>query len=76
MRCLTKIELISDLCNREVLYAITDGDSNNIILDIEDSEKIQATLQLTNELAKGRKADKEKGWPTLEDIEKILYISK
>lgn len=58
---MTKIELISDLCNREVLYAITDGDSNNTILDIEDSEKIQATLQLTNELAKGRKADKKKG---------------
>ena len=68
MRCLTKIELISDLCDSEVLYAITDGDSNNTILDIEDSEKIQATLQLTNELAKGQKTSKEKGWLTLEDI--------
>ena len=67
---MTKIELISDLCNREVLYAITDGDSNNTILDIEDSEKIQATLQLTNELVKGRKSGKEKGWLTLEDVKK------
>lgn len=70
MRCLTKIELISDLCDSEVLYAITDGDSNNTILDIEDSEKIQATLQLMNELAKGRKSSKEKGWLTLEDVKK------
>lgn len=70
MRCLTIIELISDLCDSEVLYAITDGGSNNTILDIEDSEKIQATLQLTKELVKGRKSDKEKGWLTLEDVKK------
>ena len=52
------------------------GGSNNKILDIEDSEKIQATLQLTNELAKGRKSGKEKGQLTLEDLEKILGIIK
>ncbi|MGO5143982.1 hypothetical protein [Catenibacterium mitsuokai] len=66
---MTKIELISDLCDSEVLYAITDGDSNTIF-DIEDSEKIQATLQLANELVKGRKSGKEKGWLTLEDVKK------
>ena len=70
MRCLTKIELISDLCDSEVPYAITDGDSNNTIFDIEDSEKIQATLQLANELVKGRKSGKEKGRLTLEDVKK------
>lgn len=73
---MTNIKLISDLCDSEVLYDITDGGSNNTILDIEDPEKIQATLQLTNEFAKGRKSSEEGGWFTLKEVEKNLGITK
>lgn len=37
--------------------------------------KIQSTHQLINELAKGRKSGEEKGWFTLEDVEKNLGIT-
>ena len=37
--------------------------------------KIQSTQQLMNEVAKGRKSGEEKGWFTLEDVEKNLGIT-
>ena len=37
--------------------------------------KVQSTQQLMNELAKGRKSGEEKGWFTLEDVEKNLGIT-
>ncbi len=37
-------------------------------------EKTQATFQLMNELTKGRKSGEEKGWLTLEAVEKIFGI--
>ena len=39
-----------------------------------DFEQTQATLRLMNELAKGRKSGEEKGWLTLEAVEKNLGI--
>lgn len=39
-----------------------------------DYEKSQATLRLMNELTKGRKSGEEKGWLTLEALEKSLEI--
>ena len=42
--------------------------------NIQEFEKKQATLQLMNELTKGRKSSEEKGWFTLEDVKKNLGI--
>ena len=41
---------------------------------MKDFEKTQATLRLMNELAKGQKSGEEKGWLTLEAVEKNLGI--
>ena len=41
---------------------------------MKDFEKTQATLRLMNELAKGRKSGEEKGWLTLDAVEKNLGI--
>ena len=41
---------------------------------MQDFEKMQATLRVMNELAKGRKSGEEKGWLTLENVEKQLGI--
>nr|WP_298568765.1 hypothetical protein [uncultured Mogibacterium sp.] len=43
-------------------------------LDLQDFDRTQATLRLMNELAKGRKSGEEKGWLTLEAVEKSLWI--
>ena len=60
------IKPVSDLRNySDVLHDVT-------VLDMQDFEKMQATLRLMNELAKGRKSGEEKGWLTLENVEKQL----
>lgn len=62
------IKPVSDLRNySDVLHDVT-------TLDMQDFEKMQATLRLMNELAKGRKSGEEKGWLTLENVEKQLGI--
>ena len=43
-------------------------------MDMQDYEKTQATLQLMQELAKGRKSGEEKGWLTLAEVEKSLEL--
>ena len=62
------INPVSDLRNySDVLHDVT-------ALDMQDFEKMQATLRLMNELAKGQKSGEEKGWLTLENVEKQLGI--
>ena len=64
------IKPVSDLRNySDVLHDVT-------ALDMQDFEKMQATLRVMNELAKGRKSGEEKGWLTLENVEKQLGIIK
>lgn len=62
------IKPVSGLRNySDVLHDVT-------ALDMQDFEKMQATLRVMNELAKGRKSGEEKGWLTLENVEKQLGI--
>lgn len=78
------INHISDLRNySNVLHDVAVGDPVFLtkngrgrceILDMQDFEKTQATLRLMNELTKGRKSGEEKGWLTLEAVEKNLGI--
>ena len=78
------IKPISDLRNySDVLYDVAvgapvfltkNGRGRYAILDIQDFEKTQATIRLMNELAKGRKSGEEKGWLTLDAVEKNLGI--
>ena len=51
------------------------GRGRYAIVDMQDYERTQATLRLMNELAKGRKSGEEKGWLTLEAVEKHLGIA-
>ena len=56
------------------VFLTKNGHGRYAILDIQDFEKTQATIRLMNELAKGRKSGEEKGWLTLEAVEKNLGI--
>ena len=55
-------------------FLTKNGRGRYAILDIQDFEKTQATIRLMNELAKGRKSGEEKGWLTLDAVEKNLGI--
>ena len=56
------------------VFLTKNGHGRYAILDIQDFEKTQAIIRLMNELAKGRKSGEEKGWLTLEAVEKNLGI--
>ena len=68
-------DVLRDVAVGSPVFLTKNGRGRYAILDIQDFEKIQATLQLMNELAKGRKSGEEKGWRTLEDIEEQLGIT-
>lgn len=78
------IKPISDLRNySDVLHDVSagapvfltkNGRGRYAILDMQDFEKMQATIRLMNELTKGRKSGEEKGWMTLDAVERNLTI--
>ena len=84
MLCMPNIKPISDLRNyTEVLQDVSvgapvfltkNGRGKYAIMDIHDYERAQATIRLMNELAKGRKSGEEKGWLTLEEVERELGV--
>ena len=43
-------------------------------MDISDYERLQAMIKLMSELAKGEKAGNEKGWLSIEEVEKTLGV--
>ena len=66
--------LLHDVAVGAPVFLTKNGRGRYVILDMQDFEKTQATLRLMNELAKGRKSGEEKGWLTLEAVEKNLGI--
>jgi len=78
------IKPVSDLRNyNEVLRSVgvgtpvfltKNGRGRYALIDITDYEKTQATLKLMSELARGEKSGSEKGWLTIDDVEKALGV--
>ena len=78
------IKPVSDLRNyNEVLKAVSIGEpvfltkngrGRYALIDITDYEKTQATLKLITQLAVGEKAGHEKGWMSMDELEKSLGV--
>lgn len=78
------IKPVSDLRNyNEVLKSITVGEpvfltkngrGRYAIVDIDEYEKMHATLKLVSELIKGDLSAKKDGYVDIKDVEKILGI--
>ena len=67
-------EVLQDVSVGAPVFLTKNGRGKYAILDIHDYDRIQATIQLMNELAKGRKSGEEKGWLTLEEVEQELGV--
>ena len=67
--------MLHDVAVGAPAFLTKNGRGRYAIVDMHDYEKTQATLRLMNELAKGRKSGEEKGWLTLEAVEKHLGIT-
>ena len=68
------ITVLRDIAVGAPVFLTKNGRGRYAILDMQDFEKTQATLRLMNELVKDRKSGEEKGWLTLEAVEKNLGI--
>ena len=67
-------DVLRDVAVGAPVFLTKNGHGRYAILDMRDFERAQATIQLMNELVKGRKSGEEKGWLTLEAVEKNLGI--
>ena len=67
-------DVLRDVAVGAPVFLTKNGRGRYAILDMRDFERAQATIQLMNELAKGRKSGEEKGWLILEAVEKSLGI--
>ncbi len=68
-------EVLRDVAVGAPVFLTKNGRGRYAILDMRDYEKTQAILHLMRELEKGRKSGEEKGWLTLEAVERHLGIS-
>lgn len=78
------IKPVSDLRNyNDVLKAVSVGEpvfltkngrGRYALVDIEDYDKTQAKIKLISQLALGEKEGHEKGWLSIEEVEKTLGV--
>ena len=68
-------EVLHDVAAGEPVFLTKNGRGRYALLDIRDYEKMQATIRLMNDLAKGRRSGETEGWLTLEEEEEHLGIA-
>ncbi len=67
-------EVLRDIAVGEPVYLTKNGRGKFAIVDINEYEKLKASLKLMSQLAQGEQAGKEKGWLTIEEVEGELGI--
>lgn len=68
-------EVLRDVAVGEPVFLTKNGRGRYALIDIEDYEKMQATIKLLGELSKGRKSGEEKEWLSHEDM-KVYFSNK
>ena len=63
-------EVLRDVENGKPVFLTRNGKPRYVILDMEEYEKINATMKLMSELEKGERSAREKGWIDFEEIER------
>jgi len=56
------------------VYLTKKGRGKYVLMDIEDYEKIKATLKLMAHIEEGEKSAREDGWMSMEDIESTFGL--
>jgi prevent-host-death family protein len=67
-------EVLKDIAAGTPVFLTKNGRGRYALLDLQDYEKMQATLKLMGELSKGEKSGKEKGWLSIDEAEANLGI--
>jgi len=82
---LSSVKAISDLKNYndvldnvavgEPVFLTENGRERYALIDLQEYEKMRATISLLSELAKAEKSALEEGWCTIEEIKDSLGIT-
>ena len=56
----------------EPVFLTKNGRGRYVLVDINEYEKLKASLKLMSQLARGEQVGKEKGWMTIEEVEAEL----
>jgi len=67
-------KVLQDISEGEPVFLTKNGRGKFAIIDINEYEKLKASLKLLSQLAQGEKAGKEKGWITIEEVSAELGI--
>ncbi|MBT9173803.1 MAG: hypothetical protein DDT21_02209 [Syntrophomonadaceae bacterium] len=67
-------EILRDIVVGEPVFLTKNGRGKYAIIDINEYEKLKASLKLMSQLAQGELAAKEKGWMTIEEVESELGL--
>jgi prevent-host-death family protein len=65
-------EVLRDIAVGEPVYLTKNGRGRYAIVDIEEYEKLKASLKLLSQLARGEQSGKEKGWLNMKQVEALL----
>ncbi|MCO7124421.1 type II toxin-antitoxin system prevent-host-death family antitoxin [Sporolactobacillus shoreicorticis] len=67
-------EVLRDVAEGEPVFLTKNGRGKYVLIDLADYEKNQATMKLMAQLVEGEKAGREKGWLSLNEVEKSLGL--
>lgn len=65
-------EVLHDIAVGKPVFLTKNGRGRYALLDIQDYERMQATLQLLSEISRGEQSGKEQGWISMDEIKKSL----
>lgn len=68
-------EVLKDVAVGDPVFLTKNGRGRYAVVDMEEYEKLRATLRLMSELSKGEQSANEKGWLDIADVERELNIS-
>ncbi len=67
-------EVLKNVSVDEPVFLTKNGRGRYAIVDIEQYERREAIIKLMSELSAGEKSGAEKGWVSLDDVEKRLGL--
>ncbi|WP_273400617.1 type II toxin-antitoxin system prevent-host-death family antitoxin [Traorella massiliensis] len=67
-------EVLKDIVAGDPVFLTKNGRGRYVIIEMEEYEKLKATLKLMSELSKGEESAKEKGWKDIAEVEKMLGV--
>jgi len=68
-------DVLRDISIGEPVFLTKNGRGRYAIVDMQDYEKMRATIRLLSELSRGERSGKEEGWLSEEEVEASLGIA-